>query len=222
MGAIDFDRIRKSKKLFIATPFGRDPALAYMFSILETTTAFGINGIPSHYCGFRGGADLAYNRNAIAALFLASDCTDLLWIDSDMGWTPEAAMTLFANDKDFICTTCRKKEAAEKLVIGPSEYCGAPDVDGLIPVTMSGLGFVKTSRRVFERIMREKPELRRLGGSAGDGLDLWRFFMFSGDGIGEDLRFSGLWRSLGETVWLDPTIALSHVGVFDFRRDGKI
>lgn len=217
----DYERMRK-KKIMLGTPFGGDPKFEYMKSLLDTGQALALEKIPLYFCFQVGASDLAYSRNAIAARFLQSDCTDLVWIDSDMGWTPEAVLRLLNSDKDFVCGAYRKKSNEVQLVsMWPQ---GVTDMtrgdDGLCEIASSGTGFMKTTRRVFERLMEAHPEAERQHDCVGDGYEkFWRFFQFSGDGVGEDSRFCQAWRALGESVWMDPEIALSHIGQHDYHWD---
>lgn len=214
----DFDKLRK-KKVLLGTPFGRDPLFEYMKSLLDTGQALAEKGIPLYFCFQVGASDLAYARNAIVARFLQTDCTDLLWVDSDMGWTPEGVLRLLSSDKDFVCGTYRKRKTEVSLVsMWPQ---GVEDMkreeDGLCEVASSGAGFMKTTRRVFERLMEAHPEAKRTHDCTNDGYEnFYRFFQFSGDGVGEDSRFCLAWRSLGEKVWMDPEIELSHIGPHDY------
>src|SRR4051794_31886871 len=52
-------------------------------------------------------------RNSIVAAFRASDATDLIFIDSDIGWDPQALLSLLAHDVPVVAGVYRRK--SEKL-----------------------------------------------------------------------------------------------------------
>ena len=75
---------------------------------------------------------------------------------------------------------------------------------GMIEVEAVGTGFMKISRSALERIRAARPDLERA--------DYTRFFWFNDQDGGEDYEFCALARSVGLSIWADPTIDLKHVG----------
>lgn len=199
------------KSVIIATPIGGKPETAYMMAMLAAINLLRERGVVYRYISVNGCSDLAYARNALAAQFLMSGFTDLVWVDDDMGFPPDAIVKLLGNDADFVGAVYRQR-------LRSGELAAREAPDGTVEAT--GLGLTKTSRRVFEAIQRAHPELRRPEDHpnvARDGIsELWRFFSFSGDGDGEDMRFCEMWRSTGGVIHLDESIRTSHIGSFDY------
>ena len=222
------DRAR-SRRLMIATPVYRDTAWQYTKSLVNTCVMLERLGI-EHRCHFViGNSNLPRARNELAAEFLASDCTDLLFVDSDMGWDGASVVRLLASDKPLIGGVGRKR--VDKPNSDPAVWCARfipesvnalnQDAMGAIEVAGVGTGFMKIARDVFVTMVATHPQWKRpaLNSMSEDvGRHYYRFFAFADDehGTGEDFLFCQHWRNLGGTVWIDPEITLSHVGAHDY------
>lgn len=211
----------------IVTPVARAPAAQYTLSIIRTMVELREMGIRARLQWVRGNSNLPRARNELVAEFLASDCTDLLWIDDDMGWKPNDVVRLLASDKDFIGGVGRKKTDTADTRL--DTWCATflpevvQDEMGAVQVKGIGTGFAKVSRRVFEAVQAAHPEWRReaLDSMPPEvGAQFYSFYRFVDEPgrpmMSEDLAFCETWRSLGGTVWADPTIELVHVGEREF------
>lgn len=166
---------------------------------------------------------LPHARNLLAADFLASDCSHLLFIDSDMGWPDYAALELLAHDRDVVAAVGRMKDEEHK-------FCCHLDADrllydkeaGLIRVGSVGTGFMLVKKHVIEKLTEAtKGKAYRKGNGAGKAAgDLISpiFDIEYRDGImfGEDYTFCRRWQDLGGDVWVDPGIPLAHVGPYEY------
>lgn len=216
----------RSRSVMICTPVARSPCLEYTLAFAETSVHLLQTGIRQMSQFVVGSSNLPRARNELVARFLASDCDDLVFIDDDMGWKPEAIVRLLASDKDVIGGVGRKK--VDKPNSDPNVWCvhfpqeaeGRLDQDdmGAVRVLALGTGLLKISRSVFECMIAAHPEWKRDG---HDGMSAevraknYQFFRFDPDDaseMGEDFVFCKRWRDLGGTVWMDPTIWLAHVG----------
>jgi hypothetical protein len=224
---IPIDRFERAKRcnVMVATPIARDPTAQYLVSLLKTFAMFQQYEI-AHCAEFiTGSSNLPRARNALAARFLASECSDLLMIDDDMGWAPADAVRLLASERPFLGAAGRKKN--ERSNIDPQAWCAQflagqeriePDEMGAIKVARVGGAFVKIERSVFEKLILARPEWKREGlddMSAAQRAAYHQFFRFdteSNEEIGEDYLFCDRWRAIGGEVWVDPSIELTHVG----------
>lgn len=220
----------KSRSVMIATPVARHPVRQYTVAILDTMLLLRDLGIPARLQWVIGQSNLPRARNELCAEFLASDCTDLLFVDDDMGWQANDVVRLLASPQPVIGGGGRKKDPASpddavatwccRFAPGATEV--VQDEMGAVEVVGIGTGFVKIARSVFERILAARSDLKRAGHASmrPEVRALYhRFFAFGDDGWNEpseDYGFCGLWRELGGTVWADPTIALVHVGEREF------
>jgi hypothetical protein len=213
----------KSRSVFIATPIARHPVRQYTVAAIKTTVLLMKMGIGLEFEWVVGSSNLPRVRNELVAKFLASDCTDLLFIDDDMGWEPNDVMRLLASDQPVIGIVGAKKVELPDDDI--RKYCCrwlgqeiTQDAMGAIEVLSIGTGFLKIERRVFEALIAAHPEWKLPGDpkmSDAERANYYRFFKFPHDDpdeLGEDYDFCKSWRSLGGRIWVDPTTNLIHVG----------
>ena len=171
-------------------------------------------------------------RNRLACDFLASDATHLLFIDSDLIFSPEHVDRIAAHAArgvPIVAGLYPKKQRALGWVCNVLEPCPEPDEHDLQPVKYAGTGFLCIAREVFEAMMAAYPEARYDpdDGDAWDR-DLWEFFPV---GIrecpetgrrrllSEDWWFCQRARDLGYEVMMDTRIVLKHVGQFIYPFD---
>jgi hypothetical protein len=215
----------QSRRVMICTPIARQPMLEYTLSFAETCVHLELSHIRYSSQFVIGSSNLPRARNELVARFLASDFTDLMFIDDDMGWRPEAVVRLLASDKPLIAGVGRKK--VEKPNNDFNVWCATFPDGSLVQDTMGavlainvGTAFMKIERSVFETMIAAHPEWKRKG---NDGMsekvraNYYKFFRFDhsdDDEIehGEDFVFCDRWRALGGSVWIDPTIWLAHAG----------
>ena len=171
-------------------------------------------------------------RNRLACDFLASDASHLLFIDSDLIFSPEHVDRIAAHAArgvPIVAGLYPKKQRALGWVCNVLEPCPEPDEHDLQPVKYAGTGFLCIARSVFEAMMAAYPEARYDpdDGDAWDR-DLWEFFPV---GIrecpetgrrrllSEDWWFCQRARDLGYAVMMDTRIVLKHVGQFVYPFD---
>lgn len=219
----------RQRSLFIATPVARNPVRQYTIALLDTMLLLQQLGIKARLQWTVGNSNLPRARNELVAEFLASDCTDLLFVDDDMGWKARDVVRLLASEQDYIGGVGRKKDPLSDDRAFESWCCRAlpgpeivQDQMGMVEVRGVGTGFVKISRTVFERIIAAQPDLKRPGLKSMPPAvrdRFYRFFAFQDDAsqqLSEDLALCEMWRALGGSVWADPTIELVHVGEREF------
>ncbi len=224
------ERIKNAYPM-ILTPIGGDPKLKYMMSMLATTITLFSNNLKSEFVFTHAMSDLAYARNFLAARFYHNKvCDQMIWIDSDIGWQTHDFLKLLASPHDVIGGAYRKKlpgKTKREDITYMDDSRGEPkrDPTGALTVDGLGLGFLKVSRRAFEKIVHNRPDLWADGKIRYDVPEellpgpVYRLFQFAGDGHPEDYEFCRLWRSLGGDIWLDPSIVLAHMGDCEYFTD---
>lgn len=106
-------------RLYVATPcFGCMMADVFLLSLMQLQAECGKRGIEC-FVDFIGNESLVQRaRNILAARFLRSDSTHLLFIDSDIGFSPSTVFRLLEADKDIVTAIYPKKavdwEAVER------------------------------------------------------------------------------------------------------------
>jgi hypothetical protein len=143
-------------------------------------------------------------RNNCVAAFLANrHWTHLFWIDSDIGFSPEAAFRLLLSDYDVAAgvyplkretwpdegvpqgtTRAQFESAYTRYTVNAEAPTASGDIelnilpDGFLRMSEAPTGFMVIKRRVFERLRTAYPELQYVPDGIGDvdqGLH-YRFF----------------------------------------------
>lgn len=223
--------LAKSRSVLICTPIARDPVWQYTVSLLKTIRTLDALGIKCDATFVIGNSNLPKARNELLAEFRASEYTDTLLIDDDMGWSADAVVRLLASPHPIIAGVGRKRCKApnsDPEVWAVRWFPGEieQDENGAISVPGVGAAFMKVSREALEQMIAAYPELKRNAPKRLTGLaaqSYYRMFEFHDDGTeesGEDMAFCDRWRALGGKVWIDPEIELTHVGSHGFT--GKV
>lgn len=182
-------------------------------------------GIDIQICNISGCSVVSRVRNLIAKDFLDSDCTDLMFIDSDINFNAGDIFRLMAWNIDPQKGIVAGIPVARKK---GKTYISTLDTDEDENILMNYMGLVKAKRvatafmlirrEVFEKMYEAHPEWR-YHDEKKIGDEMIAFFDFAlkdGNYIGEDFLFCDRARELGYEVWIDPTIKLGHVGLEEF------
>lgn len=201
-------------KLFVATPtYDRKPCLEYDHAL---TSTFGI------LLGLNIDADVSYRggdayihraRNSLVREFLASDATDLMFIDSDMGWNAEQAVRMILRPYEFVGGAYPFKQDEEDYPVTINcKPDGRPMGDpstGCLSASMLPTGFWRLRRSVFERMETACDWYMDKGQKT---VAFFETPIVDHEWIGEDVWFCRKWISLLGQIWLEPNIDFSHVG----------
>lgn len=175
---------------------------------------------------------LPHARNIMLAEFMASDCTDLVCIDADMTWSPEAFLRLLLHPVEIVGAAYRKKltQLAYNLrwAWGDDNRLIQDQDTGLLEVEGLPFGFIRIRRSAIERMIAELKPRRYKATRNGQDLTVYKLFDLEftdgpsgpdgddGDYWGEDLVFCKAWRSIGGKVWCDAEAAVHHIGNFTY------
>jgi len=161
-------------------------------------------------------------RNQILAEFCASDATDLIFIDSDIGWEVGGLLRLISHNVPFVAGLYRRKEETLSYTVQFSDPHAVTRnrETGLIEVTRVGAGFLRLQRNAIERMIDAYPGLRYSPPHAlGETKDRYALFdtsLENGEFRGEDYTFCDRWRAIGGKIWADPEIVLHHIGTMAY------
>ena len=167
-------------------------------------------------------------RNYLTSVFLTTEYTHLLFIDSDVEFAPEAGLRMLVADKDIICTPYRAKNPN----LNEQTYTVKFPDPKVIPILSGGLveieagptGLMLIKRVVFERIMKNHPELK-IKNRVNPGIKedekshsfYHLFFDFAFDDgytMGEDLSFCKLARDNDFRIYANIESPTAHRGEF--------
>jgi len=215
----------------ICTPVWRNPTVEYTASLASTLLLLGEHGIRCTFHFVIGGSVLHRSRNELCAIFLASDYTDLLFVDDDMQWDPDSVIRLLASGKTLIGGVGRMR--IQKPNTDHSVWCWRPILDdqqhfeiddkGNIKTLGFGAAFMLINRAVFNIMAEQHPEWHRRGApewSEDKRKCYYEFFRQGHEGsdaeISEDYVFCDRVRAAGGACWVDPTITLGHIGSYNY------
>ena len=174
-----------------------------------------------------GDSLVSRSRNTLTADFLESDCTHLLFIDTDLIFSSEQVARLLAHDKDIVAGFYPKKQEGPVQWVC-NAHLGEPrpiGPDGLQEVRYMGTGFILVKRCVFERMIARYPELA-FKADHRDRIehDFWSVGVYRdasayntpevqpGRYLSEDWLFCQRALDCGFQVWGDTRVVLKHVG----------
>ena len=203
--------------LFIATPcLDGNVNAHYTASLVRTMTTLQQKGWRSPQIDFEiGNSLIADARNKLVARFLASAATDLVFIDSDLSWSPDDLVRLASYDVPFVAGVYQRKSRTKIDFAVKFGTTIGMDAQRLMEVERVGTGFMRLRRDCLEKMVAAHASLRLKNPLAQDDAHFYALFdttIVDGQFIGEDFTFCDRWRAIGGQVLIDPTINMAHHG----------
>ena len=168
-----FDPRLKGVRLFIGLPIYGQPTMAFVRCLMALQAR---KPCPIQVEVGQGDG-VGRTRNALTAMFLRSDCTHLLFMDSDLIGDFTDFVTKLLLAKVPVVGGFYPKKQQGKLEWVVNTLPGNPPMrpDNLQPVKYMGTGFLCIAREVFEQMAAAYPELafREDYGSRGLAHDFW-------------------------------------------------
>ena len=203
--------------IFIATPcLDGNVSAHYTASLVRTVTLAQQRGWRSPQIDFEiGNSLIADARNKLVARFLASACSDLVFVDADLSWSPEDLLRLASFDVPFVAGVYQRKSRAKTDFAVKFGATIGMDARRLMAVERVGTGFMRLRRDCLEKMVAAHPALRLE--NPKDPADTNFFALFDtaivdGQFVGEDFTFCDRWRALGGQVLIDPAMNFGHHG----------
>ncbi len=159
------------------------------------------------------GVSLQHARNYMATQFLESPATDMLLVDSDVGFEPDAMVRVVLARRPFVAGVYPLKVDGDHwpICFGPDAGVVAAAADGLVEVPSVPGGFLRLNRAVFEVLDYDEATHTTLGSE----IPLrWYFRDRLHDGVptDSDVDLCRRWRALGGRVHMIPDLTFQHVG----------
>jgi hypothetical protein len=203
--------------LFIATPcLDGNVSAHYTASLVRTMTRLQQRGWRSPQIDFEiGNSLIADARNKLVARFLASDCSDLVFVDADLSWSPDDLLRLASYDTPFVAGVYQRKSRAKVDFAVKFGSAIGMDSQQLIAVDRVGTGFMRLRRDCIEKMVAAHPSLRLKHPTAPDDGHFYALFdttVVDGEFIGEDFTFCDRWRAIGGQALVDPSMNFGHHG----------
>jgi hypothetical protein len=233
--------------IVVGTPcFGGLVSQDYTMSLLNLQGAAAQNGFDVAVVMLGNDALITRARSAIAARFLDSAATHLLFVDADIAFSVEQVVRLLKADKDFAAGLYPAKiidwnqlaqrfgqsaesidEAGLAYVCGLCEGAQAKRENDFATATYAGTGFQLIKRNVFERMIKAYPEMKykslhafpRPSQPSDNYYALFDCMIDPDTGVylSEDYAFCRRWRTIGGEIWCDLQSKLNHSGSYTYR-----
>jgi FkbM family methyltransferase len=176
-----------------------------------------------NYC--LGDSLVSRARNTLTNQFMRSDATDLLFIDSDLIFSPEQILRIVNHPDDVVGGLYPKKQDKESVewVLNTHKELPEKRADGCQQVAYIGTGFIRVKRHVFEAMIEHYGDEITYKDDCSESImhDLWpvgtyRYEDGSRRYLSEDWFFCQRWMDMGGKIWADTKVVLKHVGTAIF------
>ena len=212
------------RKVFIAIPtYDGRLNIKTAYNLAALVPMAHAHGVGINFSHMSGCSLIAMARNSLVNEFLKTDCTELLFIDSDVVAGPNDIMRLLAQstDKD-IAAGLYPRRATDKFFFLdiPRDENDDMIFDGsMLKVNRVGTGFMLIKRHVIEQLIAAHPEWEYVTRGEETAYALFDHGVLDGRYVGEDYLFCDRARKAGFECWVDVEISLPHVGQEEFSRD---
>ena len=206
-------------KVFVAIPAHEGATkVPCTIGLLHLQQVFFLNNIPYEIKFETGCPYISMARNNLIAKFMQSDCTDLLFIDDDVGFPLEAVSKIFNYDVDVIAGIYpKRKEPIEWPVILKVADGKIAIENGIVEAENLPTGFMRIKREVIQKMQAQYPELEYIDANGGEKrFNLFGLYIKDNRFYGDDYGFCHLWTEMGGKTWAIPDIDFIHYGAKSF------
>jgi hypothetical protein len=220
------------QNVFFATPcYGGLLTDQFFLSMFRLVEVLRVNKISHQITTLRNESLIPRARNILTAMFLASECTHLMFIDADIEFNAEDVIKLIRANLPLAVGAYPKKtlpiQYAINLKVMDPNTGQLNSKNGLVEVLDASTGFFLIKREVVEKMVLAFPELHLKNDSSIDPkLNQHCYALFDtlldpvdNRYLSEDYTFCRRWQQIGGSIWLDPTIKLNHIGSYTFEGD---
>lgn len=187
-------------EVYIGTPsYSPELTVDYVRSVVDSAMLLTSSGIRMTHAVMAGCPFLGRARNDIVQGFLDSTATDLLFIDSDVGFDVKVLTRILSYKQEIVGGLVPKRDQHKDDVYHQNGLTGVLQ-DGLFQSLELPTAFMRIKRSAFDKIA--KPYFRAES---------------SEDAYGEDIYFCRKWIAAGEHFYIDSDINFSHCGAHIWR-----
>jgi hypothetical protein len=213
--------VTKNIKLFIATTaFEGKNHIQYTIALSDTIKYLADNGIVTNLAITTSGSLLVAERNRLCKMFLKTDCTHILCIDSDLGWPPLAVHKMLEHDEDIVGGLYPFRAGDKNFIFRPfyDETKGIQKHASKFLLKMQYIpaGFMLIKRHVLEKVIDVFPQIyfQPIDESIKneDGYLFFNTEIWNGEFWCEDYVFCRRLRDAGFEIYIDPLIQFDHAG----------
>lgn len=214
-------------RLVIFTSFYKHQGYAgYIHSLALTGMVFSKLGIEWDYWPYSGDFHVERALNKALTLFMKSDATDFLCIDSDEAWDPAGLLRLITRPAEIIGGAYKKTNKWHEYTCAiKTDANGAPigelvNGEPVLECDRLPAGFLRITKPVLQKFSEAYPErwYWDTDDQTGEKLKVHQFFTTSlrdHEMFSQDYNFSEDLKSLGVRLWLEPNITIGHFGIVE-------
>lgn len=213
------------KSVFIGLPaYDFKVSLKLAVSLARFAQAAPQHGVDVNIGSVCGCSVVSRARNLLVKDMLDAGSDYLMFIDSDINFEPDDIFRLMAwaqDSKKGIVAGVPRVRDAKKTYIADLDHDENGDLTmnamGLVRGKRVATAFMLIQRSVITDMMSANPDWNYFDKRCGKEVPALFDFKLTAEGyIGEDFLFCDRTRELGYEVWIDPTIALGHMGVQEY------
>ena len=206
----------------IAMPCYDSVKVSTMISLIKLVQQLGKSGIQVSINTMKSPL-IHQARNYLTSVFLTTDFTHLLFVDSDVEFEPEAVLRMLVAKKDVICTPYRVKslDVNQKMYTVELKKDAPLEPGDLIEITAGPTGIMLIHRDVFKKIIEKFPDLKIKNSvfpePGPDHQYYYNFFDFTfedGYSAGEDVSFCKLVQKTGFKLYANTASFTKHHGSY--------
>ena len=198
--------------MFLAVAAYDGLGAGFGYALFHYGQALQAAGIATELAIYSGNCHVDDSRNRLVRDFLLSDCTDLIFLDADVGSQGKSIVALAQYDRDVVAGIYPKKHGDDSYPVRmiPGEIWS--DRDGLIEAEGVPTGFLRIRRNVLERLAAEAVQYNARN-DAGSAIPLiFERAVIDGVRWGGDYMFCRKWRDIGGKIYIDPSLRFEHSG----------
>ena len=224
-------------RVYVATPCYDMMRVETCVSLIDMFSTLGKHGIECKFKSVKTSL-VTHGRNLLTCGFLNSGFDYMLFVDADVEFKPEAVMRMLVTKKDIISTPYRVKNEPDKLEYAV-KFKDSKDIKilpwDIIEIEEGPAGLMLIHRRVYERLMKERPDLKikfdeptrakmnkEIGAEDAISRYMYNFWdttfnLDTGEWKGEDLSFCNLATDAGFKIYANLDSGTTHHGSWGWK-----
>ncbi len=202
------------RRIFVAIPnYSGSVVAECLQSLMAAQPMLQAADISIDLCIESGNCHVDDSRNSMVEQFLKTDCTDLVFIDDDVGFDPVDLLRLVNFDRDLVAGVYPKKEDDEvyPVMLEPAREIWA-EQDGLVEVKGAPTGFMRIRRHVIDKMIDAFKARSFVSQNGRTYIPLFERLVIDGTRYSGDYAFCQRWIAQGGKIYVDPEMSFTHTG----------
>lgn len=204
------------KKIFVAVPaYDKKLFVQCTQSLMNAMQVMLLMDIKFEFKFEVGCPYVSMARNNLVRAFMASECTDLVFIDADLGFPATAFRDLISSEEAVVGGAYPKKQEHDEYAVrlATDDDFHVINENGALVAEALATGFLKIKREVFEQMQAAYPEKGYVDVNSGEYCyNFFGTYVENEKWYGDDYGFCHLWERLGGRMHVLPDITFLHAG----------